>query len=762
MTKPEIADAEGAFRKPKPTGPGGQRERLVSGDAARAQIKQAFDDQSTRREQMRRVSDAYDRIPPDTDAELAADGLNGLANVNWGGMQTAVDDAVEAFISLSLEPSEFCSFESATPHREAGNGLVTLSKELSRLLRRWPSMDDTFGLMCHNMVAHGLGVFYWPMPHSWHFRALHPANLITEKRAQTDPDTWDWCGIITEFSVHDLIAKLATEYHDAATAQGWDLSAVRKAIETMAASGDKKNPEMDVDAIVQGFERGKRFDGAGTISGYIYYLREWSGEISEYWLTDQAEVPPLFQRKGRYQSMSSVVAIFPGGLGDGFLNRLRGYGLNSLAFHDLEDRHLNRMIDASWLASSIGLKGSQDSLNRLSDLIIGPLFTVPEDMDIQQVAFQSNIGQLAEIGAMFDAKKASRNRSMGGSVDVSPGVDRTATGAKLRYQEQTGQRGGAISRFYRRLSRFYQTLWARIADPESTVNDPGHREAAQLLLTVIQKGCPPEVLAGIDSVEAKRLFGDGDPNNLFMALQDLAPFFPRLSAGAQRFFMRQLFSARLRNNAAVEQLIGDPELDDVEQRQRQIAQGENADFQTSDVAIAVASGDNHIIHAGEHLIFAEDTVTQFQNGRVPLEAAFQTLARVREHNLGHLEPLSQDKLAEPVFRDANNRWAAVDNMLKRMQQMLGDKRKAEQEDQLAELRNPRPKVADIEAAQTAQLARQTMLTESQARIVVMREETAAKIGNEAQALRFRQEMERLAASGAIVDQKQIPQAPADR
>lgn len=760
----ESLTAFGALKAPEAKGPKSQpKERLASGDAGRALIKKVFDGKEHQRrlKQYRAVQDAYDRIPPDSEADLEFDGLNGFSNVNWGGLQTGVDDACESYVNLMAEPEQFCSFHSPVEVKGGPAGLLELSKEHAKMIRNWEDWEDTHQLMIYHMVAFGLGVFYWPNPNSWHFRALHPGNLIFPERAPLSPSQWPWFAIITKHDIPNLIAKLGSEERSAAESKGWNVSALKKAIKTYAdsATGGKVEANRDVDAIVHGFDQTGAVPSEmmNSLPGYILYVREHDGSVTEYWLTDQEGVEPIFKRNKRYREMGSVISIFPLGLGDGFLDRVRGYGINSLPFHDLEDRHNNRIIDSTWLATSVGLKGDQEGINRLSELVIGPIFTVPDGMDIAQVAFQNQIKPLLESAAMFEQKRAGRNRALGGPVDVSPGSDPTATGARLRYQEQTGARGGAIARFYRRLSMFYKNLWFRIADPEATETDPGQREARAMIMRAVMKGLPPEVLAGIDQVMAKRIFGDGDPNNLFLALQDLAAFIPKLSAGGQRFFIRHLFNARLRNAPEVEAMLVEPDMDDEETRERQRAQGENADFQTSDVAIAVSGSDNHVIHGGEHLIFAEDTVTQFQNQRIELEQAYQTLSRVREHNLGHLEALSQDKLSEPVYRDQNNRWATIDNAIKRIQQMLGDKRKAEAESQMEEMRNPRPSVKDMETAQTEQLKRQTMQAESAARIQVMKDESRAKIRVMDAEAEFKRRMAEGRQSGDIVSQREIPQ-----
>src|SRR5690606_33154704 len=128
----------------------------------------------------------------------------------------------------------------------------------------------------------------------------------------------------------------------------------------------------------------------------------------------------------------------------------------------------------------------------------------------------------------------------------------------------------------------------------------------------------------------------------------------------------------------------------------QIAQQENAAFQSSDVRIDVAETDNHLIHAGEHTVFVEDTLGQLSEGAISEERAFQTVSRAMAHVGPHLEMLASDPLAEAESEDLQRRWADVTNTLRQLSQRLEAKRQAEQEQQLEEMRNPRPSVKDQE------------------------------------------------------------------
>lgn len=725
------ADSHNAFvgdlRPPEPRA--NQPSRVVDANRARSLIDRGRKDLEHRLEQYRAIADAYDRVPPDTSDQLRADGLGWAANVDWGGMEGGIDEACSPLVNLMTEPETFVKFFTRAKVPGVSDGLAALARADAEMLRDWPEWDYEAQLMVHHRVSYGLGVFHWPTPHGWHFRALHPGNLITPERAPLNPERWTWAAIVTEFEIADLVAKLADP--EAASSQGWNLTAVREAIRKYReGEGNRWPPNQDIDSVVHGFQQGSAWgllDDTATIKGYVLYVREHDGRVSEHWLTGQEGVAFLYERKRKHHRMSHLLAIFPHGLGDGFLNRVRGYGLKMLPYHDLENRTLNHTIDVTWLSSNLMLKGGQDYHNRLPEMVIGPVTMVPDDMEIAQVSFSNPAAGLVQLQREMAAKKAGRNKVFGGEVDVSPNVDQTASGARMRYQEQTSLRDHDVVRFYRQLTAFHWTRWLRVVDPDAGESDPGWQEAMEMRLVAMFNGCHPAIIEGIHKVRAQTIFGDGDPVNQFLAMMDVMPFLGSMSAQGRRTFAKRALTARLRDADLAEELLGDPGIDDIDTRQRQIAQGENADFQTSDVRIQVAGTDHHIIHAGEHAVFAEDTMAQLNEGLITEEQGYQALSRAREHVLGHLEMIATDELAQDIYKDQVRRWSNVENRLRQLGQHLEAKRAAEREQQLEELRNPRPSVKDLEAAATEEVKRQNLIRETDAKIAIAQKEADARI-----------------------------------
>lgn len=752
MTQPPPSGMD-ALRAPDPSKP--DASRVIDAKGVRSLISAGAKNLEHRMEQYRMVEDAYDRIPPDTDEQLRADGLGWAANVDWGGMEASIDSAVSPFVNLLTEPEPFVKFSSTADIPNLHHALSELAKADAEMLKDWPEWIYEAQKMVHNRVAHGLGIFYWPQPHGWHFQSLHPGNLIVPPKAGLNPERWPWFAIVTEFEVPDLMAKLSDK--EVAMDQGWNVPAVREAIEKYRLGiGNRWPVNLDVDQAVHGFSHGSNmgvFDESMTIKGFIFYVRETDGTVSEHWLTNQDEVGFLYERKKRQSRMSRVISIFPHGLGSGYLSKVRGHGIKSLPYHDLENRAFNHSIDVTFLSSNLMLRGNGQDLHRLPEMVFGPVTLIPDDLTLEQQSFGNPAGGLVQLYREMNAMRAGRNQVFGGNVDVSPNVDRTASGARMRYQEQTGIRNHDVARFYLQARMFHRTRWERIVDAEASESDPGMAEALEMLQRAVDRGCPPEAIMGIYRVNVATVFGAGDPVNQFLAMMDVKELYGQLTPTGRKVYARTALNARLGDPDLVDQLVGkvDSLMDETDSRHRQIAQGENADFQSSDVRIDAAETDNHLIHCGEHTVFAEDTLGQLAEGVISEEDAFRTVSRVQAHIGPHLEMVASDPLSQAEAKDLQRRWADIVNTLRQLAQKLEAKRQRQQQEQLEELRNPRPSVKDQEIALTEELKRQSIVRETDAKIAIMERESG---------LRQRQMSDETARQGRITDLRSLPTEPA--
>ena len=706
---------------PKAAGLSAQpKNRCPESKSALALIQSRCNDEQWRKrvEAYRAIEDAYDRLPPDSDAELVSDGLGWVANVDWGGMKAGINDGAEIDYNLLTQPDTYIRLIS----RSRRNGIIDSMKILERLdkemLDSWADWETELEMMVHNRRSFGLGVFHFPQPYGWHFRNLHPANLILPARAQAKPDSWAWCGIKTEFSLVDLMERMENPLP--AKKLGWNIGNIKKALAKFAANNGT-SPWFqalcnDVEGYIHGFKSNDlhiAHENKSKLDGYVFYVREWNGTVSEHLLVNDEDIGYLYSGIGRHKSMADLIALFPLQLGQGYIERIRGYGLEMLPYHDLENRALNHGVDTMMITSSLLLQSKQgDDWKRLQEGVFlnGPFTALPDDLELLNPQFGSPAQGLLSMQREIERRGNLRNRSLGGADYGNREPDESATSARIRYQQGSTSKTYEIARLYRQAQNFHRIRVMKMIDPNLTSRCPGGEDAIAMLADAMSQGVSPDDIASIKRVMAKTIFGDGDPVNQFLALSDLKDEVRSLPASGQRKWKKHLFTARLRDPELVAELMGpDNPQDDAEfSRQRWRAQVENNTFETSDTRQDIADGDNHLIHAGEHTVFAEEAMARLKQGILSEEDALQRIMRAQSHTQAHLAALAADPNAAAQFKDLRRRWADLTNSNRQLAQHIQAKKDQEQARALEELRNPRISVKDQETMLTEKAKRESI------------------------------------------------------
>ena len=724
---------------PLPAPPERQRKNRAA-DAAKvlAMISSRFNDSEFQRKirLARMVEDAFDRIPPDSEDELEADGLAWCANVDWGGMAAGISDGVEQDYNLATQPETYVRLVASA--RQPGR-VVEPVRELERLdkemLDDWSEFLPELEMMIHNRRALGLGVMHFPKPNSWHFKSLHPCNLVLPKRAKLNPETWAWCALKTEFDIVELLGRLADR--QVSTSAGWQLAAVEKTIEEFAQNGGREwvaSIRDDPEGFIYDLQTNDLWFGQenGTaIEGWIFYVKEWDGRVSEHLLVNKDDIGFIYSGVGRHASMADLLALFPLSLGQGHMERIRGYGMQMLPFHDLENQVMNHSVDVTMMASGLILKGGGDDFKRLREEVHvnGPFMALPGDLELAQQSFGNPTAGLIGLRREFERLANFRNRSFGGAEYGQRQADESATGARLRWQEANTSRTYEIARFYKQLGNFHRIRVSRYLFGSMTERDPGGAAVRALFEEAARAGVTLEDVKSIRRVVARTVFGDGDPINQFLSLMDLKEFFPRLPASGQRLFVRMAFVARLRDNELATELTGpaDSGLDRELSFQQWHARIENDVFEGSDTRVDPMENDNHLIHAGEHTIYAEEVVARLREGQMSEEDALPRLMRADAHTRPHLAALLSDPFAQLEAKDLTRRWADLQNVIRQLSQQLAEKRERQQAEQLEELRNPQPTVKERETIMTEQMKRAAVMEEAQMRMRQMAELHALKM-----------------------------------
>lgn len=135
------------------------------------------------------------------------------------------------------------------------------------------------------------------------------------------------------------------------------------------------------------------------------------------------------------------------------------------------------------------------------------------------------------------------------------------------------------------------------------------------------------------------------------------------------------------------------------------AQLENNTFETSDTKQDLGDRDNHLIHLGEHTVYAEEVVARLDGKDLTEAEAYQKIGRTWAHVQQHLVLASQDQFLAETSKDIARRWADLTNRHRQLGQHLQAEQQKAQRQQLEEMRTPQPNVKETEVRMTEEIKR---------------------------------------------------------
>lgn len=695
--------------------------RFPSASAAKTVIDQSDYHTLHQRDMDRMVWEAYDRLPPNDPEAMRKNGEEWCANVDWGDTQNAINERVEQDNNLVTQPMPYVS--AITEGQVGPRSLHAIQVAINEHYKMF-RQSDFWGSEVQGMTLEragvGLGIFHHHIPFSWHFRSIPRCNLIYPPRSTANLSEWPWMAVRSDLDITDLIALLDSP--ESSSTLGWKPDAIREIISKlpflpsgMEGFDWRRNPE----AFVEGLRMDSLTIAAKNnqkIRMFHLYVREYDGRISESIVSDSADCSDFLFRKKydkEYTSMADFVSILPLNVLR-YMEKARGLGHQLLPYNAMINDTYNRAVDAGTLTSSLMLKDTEGAtgMRNITQLELGGRVTfIPEDMVMDQRSLGNPVSGLVSVMSMIKELRETNNSGFGGTDHTSRRPEATATEMKLRYGEATKSMGFETDRFYDQLTQFYRSNWKRIVyfleNGDNAPNVKGAQEAKDMWKRVKEQGVTKEDLDVIKSVEANRLFGDGDPNQVFLAIQDLAGPISRMPITAQRAMDEMAVAARTRRPWMVQALYGsnDMQLDRVFSVQNWRIVQENGSFEASDLPVPIQDDDYHPLHVVSHTQYAESVVADYDNQILPPPETLKRLVKARDHTALHMPLLQRDRSQEEVYATAAKAWQGIENKMVQMQQNIQDAQQAEQERAMEELRNPRLTVEEQQKVLTAQVQR---------------------------------------------------------
>lgn len=627
-----------------------------------------------------RIKGSIDGNPPYSNPKLRSNNQAWRSNFNPGGAEASVSAAVTPFDDLINGSPYFAEVKTKYgTAQERSDYSQILSEKFDYILRDWDGFDFQMQAMNWEMVAYGKGFLVWLDPTSWHFEWVQQYLTYVPERTKAYTGKVPLVMLRLNYELHELW-EIAVENPKAADA-GWKVDAVKRAIESAFPPNPDGTPAgtyPSYEIIQQKLKENELYEGyrSRVVQVLHFFTVEFDGRVTHQIVTetnppnagqpDMAMEPQfLYEAKGKYDSLSDVVATFFYECSDGTWNGARGLGKKIFPLVEVQARMFNAVIDNGFMRSGISLQANTaEAVQKLNLLQIGPFNIIPPGFAVQQSTIMGDLTGGLEIDRALEQKIGEYTGVYKPRIDKPVGNPRTKAEVVLDYERSATLSQPSVNRYYRNLDRFYYPLFKRVC-----------KFSKEFKQECIEAGIPAElwdqVIKKVCSVRAYRAVGNGNVYMRRSALEKMGPLVPMMPESGKVAWLRDSVAA-LTNKDAVDRYAPLPE-SDMPNEDTSIAVLENAAMKIGSPVIWTPT-QNNVIHAQTHLQAGSAAAASLQQGGNPLEI-MHFIDAVGAHTAEHLQHMSGDPTRQNELKLLGDQWKKLADFADQLRQEINRKAK---------------------------------------------------------------------------------------
>lgn len=622
-----------------------------------------------------RIQAMMDGEPPYSRQELLSAGQGFRTNQNFGEAESALDDALSAYIDLHHSAEMLLSvrttFGDDAQQRAKWN--ETLSRGITNLLRSWPAFTSTTLKNVGYFLTHGVSLCYFQDETNWQWRTARFGDFLIPRRTEANVGAIEIAFCRREMSPSEIWRYIRNE--KAATKAGWNVPLVKEALVRSANSARSAHP---LDDYERWQEKSKDCDlymdvVSNNLAIIHCWVQEFGGRVSHFIiqedepnnarLNELGDDGFLFKKLGRFESMDRVFVPFTYGTGNtGNFHGIRGLGYKIFPHIQVSNRLHCQLADGAMLSSSMIVQPEkQFGKETLGMTYFGPYAVMSPDLKHVQMT-PPNYGQNV-IPALNEFDRLKRLRAGQYSpANVLPERGEM-TRAEVNSRVSQAAQLSAVNQFlyYEPNDWLYKEVVQRLKKPGYSIDVPGGAAVRKLLEYLEREDCPIEALQKIDldTVRSTRAIGGGSKatrDNTYDRLMGVAGSFD--PTGRQRLIRDQTASL-LGDYSLVDRYLPEPE-DARVSMETKIAELENAAM--ADLRqMMVRPNDLHLDHLAEHIRKLSEYSGAVDQG-APLEQVVQPMVLIHEHAALHLEMVQGDLVSEEqvaLFRQGLQQFGEI-------------------------------------------------------------------------------------------------------
>jgi len=668
--------------------------RLQNGHDARRLLWTCLQEDSERSMERAIVKGLVDGNPPYNDSKRRSEGRGWECNLNFMEGQAIMDASAVPYFALFANVPYYADCRTAyqpdNPDHESWCSKITYC--FSNLLKRWPEFNWNVQQCSYWMRLHGPGPAYFDRDGDWRFRAIETANVLFPRGSPSCVDERiPFIIIRVPYRIVELWDRIKDE--EAATAAGWNVSAVKNAIKFGMKGLVPNGSEWWAQSweyyqrILKNNDLTASFTDSDLVNCSHILVQEFAkpgedAKISKFIFTDHQVVPRnqnnadtgsdkqfLFSDPNCYDNFQQALIVFFQNTGDGTYHSVRGIAMRAFKHLEVSNRLKGQAVNRAFLDSSLVLQTQTGrGRERLELSVWGSVVRLPTGAEFKPTTVQGGTESVLEVDRMLTNHLANNigmfnQRTL--SREDGKGEMPTATQVNQQVAKESTLSEGQITLFYQYLDTLYSEMFRRAADPSSS-----DEEAKRFQKELRDDGVPKQALSDMEYVRANRQSGYGSPQMALLKQQQMMAIVPMLPEQGKSNWLEDAVTTiegpEKTNRYAPRQYI--PDQDD------SIAALENGLIQEGRSPV-IATGQDDVVHLTSHLRDAGDTLSPIQQAidggqqldPAQLQDAYEYSQVMIPHVEAHIARLQNDPMRKDqgrLFQDQFRQLTAFDGKLR--------------------------------------------------------------------------------------------------
>jgi hypothetical protein len=628
--------------------PSAPKERLKDAMRLRSIHHHLVDMDEASERNRAKVQNLKDFKPPLDEGILRKRGQGSRFNINFGETSSIINEAQSQYIDSFVSPEHLISIKLDRNLWEPGDAYryqCIMSDEFTKMIRAWDGGLFEYLTLIDQFVTHGVGIGYFEDSTTWQWKGSGLREFKFPRRTQATPDSVEMCTCEAFLTPSELSEKISDE--EAATALGWDVKAVKYALQNAS------DELYDSDSAEEVQEQQKANDieenGSNTVFSPIRVIHAWvkefDGSVSSYICTKNPTMHEgetlkdiskryLFKRRSEYKDLSEAIHIFPFYTGNkGNIYTIRGLGYMMYPQGMASNLMQCALLDSAKDSLSIKyISPSEKAVTRIPIIHAGPATLIPPQLQIAENQKAPNLQQSAMpaldlLGSQMNKKSVSSTMS---SVFNDAPDRRSKFELTAALEHFNSLNSSAMLLFSRPWRSLLSESVQRAFDPvQNDLTDAG-KMAKRMQLACLDRGVPQEALRGIDFHETKTGVPAGPGGKAARAAQyeQAASLYTAMDDAGRESFNRDRMVDIMGPEKAARYISTDDaprELID-----HSIARLENNDLMEGS-ELQPSNSENYSIHLRIHIAALMQGIQQVEEGQADLVQMTQQLYQLFVH-----------------------------------------------------------------------------------------------------------------------------------